>query len=97
MGESQPLTLLTTLCSACRLEPSITVVFIQHLMETDAEMHSQTLGRGESCGRREEGLRVKEMTRRPPEPTSLGLWRFTETEPPTKEHARAGPKPPTHM
>jgi hypothetical protein len=56
-------------------------------METGAETCSQTLG----GGRRQEGLRVKGMTGRPTEPTNLGLWRFTETEPPMKEHAGLDP------
>ena len=60
-------------------------------METGAETHSQTLGGGESSGRRQEGLRVKGTTGRPTEPTNLGLWRFTETEPPTKKHAGLDP------
>ena len=45
-----------------------------------------------------EGAReVKDTTRKPRESTHLGLWRFTKTEPPTKEHAWAGPRPSTHV
>ncbi|EDM10889.1 rCG63609 [Rattus norvegicus] len=35
--------------------------------------------------------------RRQTESTNLGPRELIETEPPTKEHARAGPKPPTHL
>jgi hypothetical protein len=50
-------------------------------------------------GRRIEGawVGVKDNTRRPTGPASLGLWGFTETEPPTKEHAWTEPRPTTHM
>jgi hypothetical protein len=55
----------------------------------------------ESCGRvggRSEQIRgVKDTTRRPTEPTNLGPWGLTETGPPTREHAEAGPGPPTHL
>ena len=33
----------------------------------------------------------------PTESTHLGPWGLTETEPPTKEHAEVGPRPPTHL
>lgn len=45
----------------------------------------------------ERGGGVKDTTRRPTEPTNQDPWGLTETEPPTKEHAWAGPGPPTHM
>ena len=34
------------------------------------------------------------ITRRPTESTNLGPWQLTETEPPTKELAWAGPRAP---
>ena len=39
----------------------------------------------------------RDSTRRPTESTNLGPWRFTETEPPTKEYAGTGLGPPTHL
>jgi hypothetical protein len=57
---------------------------------------------GESCGRvggriEQAGERVKDTTRRPTESTNLSPGGLTETEPPTKEHAGDGPRPPTHF
>ena len=40
---------------------------------------------------------VKDTTRKPTESTNLGPWWLTETEPPTKEHAQAGPRLPAHV
>jgi hypothetical protein len=55
----------------------------------------------ESCGRnrgRIEGVReVKDTTRRPRGSSNLGPWDLTEPEPPTKEHAGAGPRPSVHL
>ena len=42
-------------------------------------------------GRIEQAEGVKNTTKRYTESTNLGLWGHTETEPPTKEHAGAGP------
>ena len=39
-------------------------------------------------------LQIKKPTA---QPTNLGPWGLTETEPPTKEHAGAGPKPLIHL
>jgi hypothetical protein len=68
-------------------------------METDAETHRQSVGRAQgllwkSRGRIEGARRVKGSTNRPTEPANLGPWGLTETEPPTKEHAWTGPRPP---
>ena len=55
----------------------------------------------ESCGRvegRSERARgVKDTKRRPTESPNLDPWGLTETKPPTKEHAGAGRRPPTHL
>ena len=55
----------------------------------------------ESCGRVgdriERAGEVKDITRRPTESSNLSPWGLTETEPPTKEHACVGPRPPTHL
>jgi hypothetical protein len=51
----------------------------------------------ESCGRvgdKTERAKGVKDTRRPTESTNLGSWGLTETEPPTKEHAGAGPSAP---
>ena len=32
-----------------------------------------------------------------PESTNQRPWQLTEPEPPTREHAGAGPRPPTHL
>ena len=39
----------------------------------------------------------RESTRRPKESIHLDPWGLPETEPPTKEWAWAGPRPPAHM
>jgi hypothetical protein len=47
---------------------------------------------------RSEQVRViKDIIRKSTESTNLGPWRLTETILPTKEHARAGPRPPTDL
>jgi len=48
-------------------------------------------------GRIEGAGGVKDITRKSTESNNLGPWELTEVEPPIKEHAEAGPKPPTHM
>ena len=48
-------------------------------------------------GRTEEPEEDMDSTRRPTELTNLNPWGLPETEPPTKEHTWAGPRPPTHM
>jgi hypothetical protein len=40
---------------------------------------------------------IKDTTRRPTESTNLDPWGFTETGPPAKEHAEAGPRPLIHL
>ena len=47
--------------------------------------------------RTEQSEGVKDTTRIPIESTNLGPWRLTETEPPTKGHTVAGPRPPTYL
>ena len=45
-----------------------------------------------------EGPKVdRDSTGRPRESTNLDPWGLPETEPPGKEHAWAGPRPPEHM
>ena len=41
--------------------------------------------------------RVNTTTRRPTESTNLGPQELTEPRLPTREHAGAGPRPPTHL
>jgi hypothetical protein len=66
---------------------------MKKMMETDAEAHSQTLGKAcEPCRRERErrivGARgVKGTTRKPTESTNLGSWGFTETKPTISEAA----------
>lgn len=52
---------------------------------------------GQSCvrvgGKIEEPGGNKNSTRRPSTSTNLYIWGFPETEPPAKEHTRAGPSP----
>jgi hypothetical protein len=67
-------------------------------METNAETYSQTIGgaRGlllKSWESIEAARGIKDTTRRPTESTNLGPEGLTETEPPTKEHAWAEPRP----
>lgn len=38
--------------------------------------------------------RGEELHRKPKELTNLDSWRLSETEAPTKQHTRAGPRPP---
>ena len=45
----------------------------------------------------EEDLEVKDSTEIPSETTDLDTWGLTETEIPTKDHARAGPWTSTHL
>jgi hypothetical protein len=71
-------------------------------METDAETHSQTLGRAQgvlwkSEGRIEGARGVNNNTKQCTESTNLGPCELTETETPTKEQAWTRPRPPTHM
>jgi hypothetical protein len=71
-------------------------------METDAEIHSQTLGRAQENLYKSEGRivgdrKIKNTSRRPTESTNLGSWGLTETKPPMKEHAWARPRPPIHF
>ena len=73
-------------------------------METDAKSHSQTIGRAQEVLWKIGGKvwfvgtrGVKDTTRRPTEPTNLGPWGLTETEPSTGENAWSGPRPPTHI
>ena len=40
---------------------------------------------------------VKDTTGRHTESTSVHSWGLTKTEPPTKDHAGAGPRPLTHL
>ena len=74
----------------------------QQEMETHEEAHSQTSGRAqESRGRVgdriEQAEGVKDIKRRPTEPTNLGPWGLTEPGPPTREHAGPGSRPPTYF
>jgi hypothetical protein len=68
-------------------------------MQRPTAQHHVVLG--ESCGRVrdriEQAGEVKSTTRAPTESASLGPWEITETEPLTKEHAGAGPSPPSHL
>jgi hypothetical protein len=56
---------------------------------------------GESCGRvvgRILGPKWdRDLTKRHPESTNTDPWEFPETEPPTTEQPRAGPRSPTYM
>jgi hypothetical protein len=68
--------------------------------EADGETHRQTSGRVwvtcERMGdRTEQAGEIKDTTRRPTESTNMGPWGLTEPGPPTREHAGAGPRPPT--
>lgn len=52
----------------------------------------------EELGEMTEGARgVSDTTRKPTESTNLGPRGLTETEPPTKDHARTGPRSPAHI
>lgn len=64
-------------------------------MQTPIAKHQEELGR--VGDRIEQERRIKDNTRRPTEPTDLGPWGPTETEPPTKKHVGAGPISPTHL
>ena len=70
-------------------------------MEADAETHSQTSEETlESCRRvedRSEQVGEVKDTRRSTESTNLGLWGCTEPRPPTREHAEATVRSPTHL
>jgi len=68
-------------------------------MDTDAETHSQTSGRAQRVlWKSRIGLSEPVGSRTPQEDLQSQLtwahWGFTETEPPTKELAGAGPRPP---
>ena len=71
-------------------------------MEKDAKTHNKTsvIPQGllwKSGERIEQAREVKETTGRPLKSTNLGPWGLTETESPTKEHARPGPWLPIHL
>jgi hypothetical protein len=70
-------------------------------MKAEAETHHQISGRaqvsyGRVVNRIEIAGNVKEIARRPEEPTNLGPWDLTDTKPPTREHALNRP-PPTFV
>ena len=94
------LLLCIVVCYAYRQEPGMTIFWeafssSRWYMQRPTAKHQ--VEPGESCGRvRDRSWQaggVKDTTRRPTESTNLKSWSLTEPGPPTREHARARPRP----